>query len=250
MPEGLWSAANREKKAMGEQRSGEELAVAVARMSRTLLAQPSVQSTLDEIVRHAVDLVEGCEEAGVLELDRGSEVRTLAASSDLVIASDRAQQDAGEGPCFDAARRLHEAYRIADMSESQSRWARYAPRARELGVGSMMGFLLWTEEGTLGALDMYSSRPRAFTDSSENAGWILASHAAVALSSARSTAQLHTAMATRSEIGEALGIIMERYKVTGDQAWDVLKESSQQQNIKLRDVAHTIVTTGEIPGAR
>ncbi|WP_432039494.1 GAF and ANTAR domain-containing protein [Streptomyces cucumeris] len=235
---------------MGEQRTWEELAVAVAEMSRTLLAQPSVQSTLDEIVRHAVNLVEGCENAGVLILENRKSVRTVAASSDLVHQSDAAQQDAGEGPCFDAARTLHEAYRIEDMTESQPRWPRYAPKARELGVGSMMGFLLFTEEGSLGALDLYSSRPGVFTATSENVGWILASHAAVAFSSARSTAQLHTAMETRNEIGEALGIIMERFKVTEDQAFEVLKKSSQDQNIKLRDVAHAVVTTGRIPGAR
>ncbi|MEU8824693.1 GAF and ANTAR domain-containing protein [Streptomyces sp. NPDC048636] len=235
---------------MGERRTWEELAVAVAEMSRTLLAQPSVQSTLDEIVRHAVSLVEGCENAGVLVLEGRESVRTLAASSDLVHQSDKAQEEAGEGPCFDAARTLHEAYRIEDLTTSESRWPRYAPRARELGVGSMMGFLLFTEEGTLGALDMYSSRPGVFTAGSENTGWILASHAAVAFSSARSTAQLHTAMETRNEIGEALGIIMERFKVSEDQAFEVLKKSSQDQNIKLRQVAHAVVTTGRIPGAR
>ncbi|QKV90853.1 GAF and ANTAR domain-containing protein [Streptomyces sp. NA02950] len=235
---------------MGEQRSWEELAVAVAEMSRTLLAQSSVQSTLDEIVRHAVNLVEGCENAGVLVLENRERVRTLAASSDLVHSSDQAQQDAGEGPCFDAARTLQEAYRIEDLTRDEPRWPRYAPRARELGIGSMMGFLLFTEEGTLGALDLYSSRPGVFTTRCENTGWILASHAAVALSSARSTAQLHTAMETRNEIGEALGIVMERFKVSEDQAFEVLKKSSQDQNIKLREVARLIVTTGRIPGAR
>lgn len=235
---------------MGEQRSWEELAVAVAEMSRTLLAQTSVQSTLDEIVRHAVNLVEGCENAGVLVLEDRERVRTMAASSDLVHMSDRAQQDEGEGPCFDAARTLHEAYRIEDSTRGEPRWPRYASRARELGIGSMMGFLLFTEEGALGALDLYSSWPGVFTARSENTGWILASHAAVAFSSARSTAQLHTAMETRNEIGEALGIVMERFKVSEDQAFEVLKKSSQEQNIKLREVARLIVTTGRIPGAR
>lgn len=228
----------------------EELATKLAQMSRTLLAQTTVQQTLDQVVHHAVGLVDNCDNAGVLVLSDRSRVSTLAASSALVHHSDQAQDNAGEGPCFDAARETEQVYRIADMNDTENRWPTYAPKARELGIGSMMGFLLFTEEGTLGALNMYSDRARAFTDRSEQVGWILASHAAVAFSSARSSAQLHTAMETRNEIGEALGIVMERYKVTEDDAFTVLKKTSQDRNIKLRDIARAIVQTGEIPGAR
>lgn len=227
----------------------EEFATGLAWMARDLLAQESVQKTLDGVVRHAVSLVDGCEAAGVLTLNNGK-VETLATSSDLVRASDRLQGELGEGPCFDAAWKLQEVYRIADMTERVERWPRYAPYARELGVGSMMGFLLYTEDDTLGALDLYSSAPNAFTERSEHVGWLLASHAAVAFSSARTHAQLHSAMETRHSIGEAIGIVMERYKLDEDQAFSVLKKSSQDQNIKLREIVRTVTETGEIPGAK
>lgn len=113
----------------------------------------------------------------------------------------------------------------------------------------MMGFLLFTEEDHLGSLNVYSSRPNAFDESSERVGWILASHAAVALSSARSHAQLDEAVHTRSDIGQALGIVMERYKVSVDEAFAVLRRSSQDRNVKLHDIALTVAETGEIPGA-
>lgn len=227
----------------------DEFATALARMARDLLAQDSVQKTLDRIVAHAVELVDGCEAAGVMMVE-DKQVRTLSTSDDLVRASDRIQGEIGEGPCFDAARTPTEVYRVADMTETVERWPRYAPEARRLGVGSMMGFLLFTDEDNLGALDLYSSRPNAFTERSERIGWLLASHAAVAFSSARTHAQLHSAMETRHNIGEAIGIVMERYKLDEDQAFAVLRKSSQDQNRKLREIVRVVTETGEIPGAK
>lgn len=233
-----------------DDRAWEDFATRLADMARTLLAQDSVQGTLDQIVRYAVELVDGCEHAGVLVIEKRKRVRTLAATGDLVHTSDRLQQDSGEGPCFDAARRAHEVYRINDMTTTVEGWPRYAPCARELGVGSMMGFLLFTEDDDLGALNMYSAQPKMFTEHSERVGWLLASHAAVAFSSARSHAQLHAALEARNEIGEALGIIMERYRVAEEEAFAVLRKSSQDHNLKLRDIARRVAATGEIPGAR
>lgn len=228
--------------------SWEELAVAMADMARDLLAQASVQSTLDRIVHYAVDTVDGCDEAGVLTLE-GKTVRTLASSNGLVRKSDRIQGELGEGPCFDATRRVKDVYRIEDMTTTVQRWPRYAPYAREMGVGSMMGFLLYTEDDNLGALDLYSYKPRAFTARSERVGWMLASHAAVSFSSARTHAQLDSALESRREIGAALGIIMERYGTDQEGAFAVLKKSSQDHNIKLRDIARRMTETGELPGA-
>jgi GAF domain-containing protein len=229
----------------------EELATRLAEMARTLLDQDTVQGTLNQIVFHAIGLVDGCDDAGILTVTGPrNTVRTLAASSDRVRASDRCQGEVQEGPCFDAARRKHEVYRIADVSTRAERWPRYAPRARELGIGSVMGFLLFTEEDHLGSLDIYSSRPNAFTKTSEQIGWILASHAAVAFASARAHAQLEEAVQTRTDIGQALGIVMERYKVSDEEAFAVLRKSSQNRNVKLHDIARTVAETGDIPGAR
>ncbi|WP_116040874.1 GAF and ANTAR domain-containing protein [Amycolatopsis palatopharyngis] len=235
---------------MTEGREWEDLATSMAHMARDLLYQGSVQETLDRIVTHAVDQVEGCEAAGVLVL-RGGRVLTMALTDNVVRASDRLQGELGEGPCFDAAYHKREAFRIADLTSTEHRWPRYVPQARELGVASMMGFLLFTDgEDDLGALDLYSSQPGAFTDLSEHVGWILASHAAVALASARNEAQLHEAIRTRQEIGEALGILMERHGLTEQQAFAALTKASQDHNIKLREIARTISTKGEIPSTR
>ncbi|GAA2769038.1 GAF and ANTAR domain-containing protein [Streptomyces indiaensis] len=219
----------------------------MASMARDLLAQETVGATLRHITRAATECVAGCDAAGILLL-RGKRAETLAPTDDLVIESDRLQEHLAEGPCFDAARTSvgERVFRISDFTAAQERWPAYAARARDLGVGSMMGFLLYTDDEDLGALNLYAHRPGSFTDDSETAGWLLASHAAVAFSSARSHAQMEQAMATRHTIGEAMGILMGSHRLTEDQAFDVLRRYSQEKNIKLREVARRVCHEGRL----
>ncbi|MFB6552492.1 GAF and ANTAR domain-containing protein [Streptomyces sp. NPDC056405] len=225
-----------------------DYAAQMAELARHLLAQGSTQETLDAIAASAVDVIEGCDAAGILAVRKGRAV-TLAACGDMVEESDRLQGELGEGPCFDLARQGNDArtYRITDMTEPQPGWPRYAKAARALGVGSMTGVLLYTDREDFGALNLYSTRPNTFTEDMETAGWFLASHAAVALSSARTIDQLEHAMETRHAIGEAMGILRERHQLTEDDAFNVLRRLSQHHNVKLRDVARQIRSTR--PGA-
>ncbi|MFF4802842.1 GAF and ANTAR domain-containing protein [Streptomyces sp. NPDC001351] len=213
----------------------------MALLARDLLAQDSVQATLDAIAASAVKLVDGCDAAGILAVRKGRAV-TLAACGRAVQECDRLQGELGEGPCFDLARRKdgERIYRIADMTRPQPTWERFATRARPLGVGSMTGLLLYTDNDDFGALNLYARRPGAFGEDIETAGWLLASHAAVALADARTIDQLEHAMETRHAIGEAMGILMERHKLSADEAFSVLRRISQNHNIKLRDVAQRV----------
>ncbi|TRO60606.1 MULTISPECIES: GAF and ANTAR domain-containing protein [unclassified Streptomyces] len=225
----------------------ERFAVALAEMARDLLAQDSAQDTLDRIVEHAKVLINGCDHAGILTVRRG-EVHALAATSDLVRRADRIQQDLQEGPCFDAVTDRQQVYTIQDLRRPHDRWPHFAPELNKLGMGSAMGFLLFTEDDDLGALNVYSRQPGTFDEAAQRAGWILASHAAVAFSAARTHQQLGHALETRHEIGEAMGILMERHGLTEDTAFKVLKKASQDRNIKLREIARLICETGEKPG--
>jgi transcriptional regulator with GAF, ATPase, and Fis domain len=219
----------------------------LAAMARDLLAQESVDATLGRITASAVELVEGCDAAGILVLHSGK-VRTLAPTEQLVVDSDRLQERLGEGPCFEAARTRagERVFRIRDLTQEQPRWPAFAPEIHRLGVGSMMGFLLYTEDEELGALNIYSRRPGVFTEASELAGWLLASHAAVAFSAARTQAQLEQAVATRHLIGEAMGILMGSHRLTEEEAFDVLRRYSQENNVKLREVARRVCDQGSL----
>ncbi|MFE6196227.1 GAF and ANTAR domain-containing protein [Streptomyces sp. NPDC057838] len=222
---------------MDWQRYAEQMAV----LARDLLAQDSVQATLDKIAASAVKLVEGCDAAGILTVSKGKAV-TLAVFGDMVEESDRLQGELGEGPCFDAARRVdgERLFRIADMTVPQPSWPRFSRAARDLGIGSMTGVLLYTDRQDFGALNLYSRRPGAFGEDIETAGWLLASHAAVALATARTVDQLEHALETRHAIGEAMGILMERHRLGEDEAFGVLRRLSQEHNVKLRDVARRV----------
>ncbi|MFJ7902807.1 GAF and ANTAR domain-containing protein [Streptomyces sp. NPDC096198] len=224
-----------------------EFAEQMASMARELLAQSSVTETLEHITSSATSLVEGCDAAGILLL-HGRRVETLAPTDQLVIDSDQLQEALGEGPCFDAARSRQgeRLFRIHDLTHEEPRWPAYAPQARTLGIGSMMGFLLYTDDEDLGALNLYSHRAGAFNGASETVGWLLASHAAVAFSAARTHAQMEQAVATRHTIGEAIGILMGARRLTEEQAFDVLRRYSQQTNTKLRDVAVKVCEQGSL----
>ncbi|MDH6514006.1 transcriptional regulator with GAF, ATPase, and Fis domain [Streptomyces sp. SAI-135] len=219
----------------------------MASMARDLLAQDSVTATLERITGAATELVEGCDAAGILVL-RDKNIETLAPTHQMVIDSDQLQERLGEGPCFDAARSSYgeRVFRIADLTAEHQRWPAYAPQAHKLGVGSMMGILLFTEEEDLGALNFYSREPGVFTATSETAALLLASHSAVAFSSARTHAQMEQAVATRHTIGEAMGILMGSRHLTEEQAFDVLRRYSQEKNIKLREIARLICEQGTL----
>lgn len=223
------------------------VAAALATMARDLLAQPGVEETLDRVVAHAVDLVDGCEASGILVVEDGK-VHTVAATHALARESDRVQGELGEGPCLNATLDEEQVFRIADMAAAADRWPRYAPAAHALGIGSAMGFLLFTEEENLGALNLYSSRPHAFGPRTEHVGWLLAAHASVAISSARTDAQLREAMGTRQDVGEAVGIIMERHKLTTEQAYDLLRSQARTRHVRLRELARTVLAEGGLGG--
>ncbi|MEU8946088.1 GAF and ANTAR domain-containing protein [Streptomyces sp. NPDC048489] len=221
---------------------------AMAAMARDLLAQPSVDATLERITGSARELVTGCDAAGIL-LVSGGEVETLAPTEQLVTDLDGVQQRLGQGPCLDAARHgvRERVFRISDFTAEESRWPAFVPEALERGVGSMMGFLLFTDDEDFGALNFYSRRPGAFTPASEDSAVMLASHAAVALSSARTHEQMEQAVSSRHTIGVAMGLLMGQMGLTQEQAFDVLRRYSQESNVKLREVARQVCEKGGLP---
>jgi hypothetical protein len=115
----------------------------------------------------------------------------------------------------------------------------------------MLTFQLSVEGDYFGALNLFACTPHAFDEESEGVGAAFATHAAVTLAGARQQADLRTAVGSRDLIGQAKGILMERHKLTADQAFSVLARASQQTNRKLVDIALELSDTGvlaEDPG--
>lgn len=229
-----------EGSALGEGRLAQQL----SEVARELQREDTLQDTLMGIVRAAVDNVPGAQFAGISVVEARRKVSTRAWTDEVVRACDHAQYETGQGPCLDSVYE-QQTFRLSDMRVEQ-RWQQFTKRATELRIGSMLSFQLYVSGNNLGALNLYNSSPEAFSDQSEHVGLLLAAHAAVAMASAQHEEQLLQAMATRDLIGQAKGILMERYKITANQAFSLLIRASQDTNSKLHDVAdHLVATTGK-----
>ena len=222
-----------------------DLAHQLSDLARTLLEEPDVEQTLDAVVHAAVATIPGADYASISAIERRREVRTRAASADLPRRVDQAQYETQQGPCLDTLYE-QETVRLDDL-EREQRWPDFIAQARTLGVGSMLAVQLFVEGDDLGALNLTSSDAGAFDAESENAALLFAAHAAVAMSSAQQQERLRKAVDTRDLIGQAKGILIERFRITGEQAFDLLVRASQRTNRKLHDIAEELVSTGDLP---
>ncbi|WP_247826112.1 ANTAR domain-containing protein [Arthrobacter antioxidans] len=222
-----------------------DLATELAELARGLQQEPDTDAILSGFVHAALELIPGVDEGSVSVVLGRKEIGSRAPSGNLPVRIDALQMETGQGPCMEAAYE-HRTVRVPDMAHEQ-RWPLFARRATEAGARGMLSIQLWVQGDDLGALNLYSYKADAFTDESENVGLLVASHAAVAFAEAEKTRQLHEAVNSRDAIGQAKGILMERHKITGAQAFLVLSMASQRTHQKLRDVADHLINSGELP---
>jgi GAF domain-containing protein len=135
---------------------------------------------------------------------------------------------------------------VRDTIDDQ-RWPRWSPQVAELGLRSVLTVRLFTARSTLGALNLYAGRPGKFTTVDETTARLLARHASIAVATVREASTLAQAVEARMLIGRAQGLLMERFAIDADQAFAVLRRYSQDNNVKLRDVADELVTTRRLP---
>lgn len=212
---------------------------AMAEMAR-LIEQDhaSVDETLAAITAEAVRLIPGADHAGITLVTKNHRVDSRAATDDLPRIIDELQEQCREGPCLDTVWK-HHSVRVVDMATEQ-RWPTFAPAASAKGVRSMLTFRLYTHRDHLGALNLYSDDAHGFDDADDDVGILLATHAAVALVAAEREAQLESALTTRDVIGQAKGIIMERYDLRADAAFTMLVRLSQEWHTPVTELAERI----------
>ena len=218
-----------------------DLAQRMAELARTVAAPRSVEDVLSDVTATALELIEGAETAGVLLLGKGGKFDSVAGTSDLPHLLDELQVKYGEGPCVQAA--LDELIVRTDDFREERRWPLYSAAVVEIGVLSGLSFKLYTSNRTAGALNLFSFKPGAFDAEAETTGAVLAAHAAAAILASRQEQQLESALSTRDRIGQAKGIIMERYGVDDVRAFDMLRRLSQDGNTRLIDVAQRVIDT-------
>jgi ANTAR domain-containing protein/GAF domain-containing protein len=218
-----------------------DLAQRMAELARASAAPRSVDDVLSDVTAAAKELIPGADTAGVLLVGKGGRFDSVAGTSDLPYRLDELQMTFQEGPCVDAA--LDELTVRTEDFRSDSRWPRYSAEVVKIGVLSGLSLKLYTADRTAGALNLFSFQSNAFDARDETTGAILAAHGAAAILASRQGEQLESAVSTRDRIGQAKGIVMERFGIDEVQAFDMLRRLSQESNTRLIDVAQRVIAT-------
>ncbi|GAA1941527.1 GAF and ANTAR domain-containing protein [Nocardioides hwasunensis] len=227
---------------MGREDFQRRLAEAV----RELHDQVDPPHTLQRMVEITPEFFDSCDFVGVslIEPDR---IRTPAATNELLRQLDDSQFELEQGPCYEAIRN-DPVVIIGDLA-TDSRWPIWGrAMVLELGVRASLSFRLFTRhDRSWGALNLYSRTPHAFSEVDVQHGQVVAAMCAVALAKAINDHQLATALESRTVIGQAMGMLMERYGLDEHAAFAAMRRISSQDNRKLRDLAAQIVSDRDTP---
>jgi hypothetical protein len=197
---------------------------------------------LHELIDSGTRHVSGAEYAGITLAERGKAVTSVVATHRYPVILDEIQNQYGEGPCVAAAWQ-HHVMHVEDLSVDE-RWPRYQQYAlAHTPIRSILSFELFVDRDTTAALNFFAHRPHAFGDESIELGHIFATHVALAWSMMRRQDQFRSALASRDIIGQAKGVIMERFNLDAVEAFDLLARLSQQSNTKLFDIARALIDT-------
>jgi GAF domain-containing protein len=206
---------------------------------------PDVDAILGELTEGAVKALPGAQYAGITIASRHGEVRTASATGRYPVLLDEIQQRYKEGPCLSAAWEQH-MIRIKDMADEE-RWPAYCRAATQASpIRSIMSFQLFADHHTMGALNFYAEQPHAFDDDAVELGLTLATHTALAWNLVRRDEQFRSALASRDIIGQAKGMIMERFTIDAIRAFELLKRLSQNSNTALAVVASRLVESAHL----
>ncbi len=227
----------------------DELEQELSEIARALFTSGSVKVALQMTVGLAVSAIDGCDAAGIF-LVRNGAVVTAASSDPIVIELDQLQFANNEGPCLDAV--AHGGISYVEDLVHDSRWPHFGPAAAAAGIRSVLAVRMSAQP--ISALNLYAHLPAAYGATDRAKGVVFATIAGLALDAAGErdddddrVANLQVALQTRELIGQAQGILMERERITSEQAFDVLRRASQHLNLKVREVAQNLVDTGETP---
>ncbi len=228
---------------------GNSAPVSFHTLTRTLLGATTVADVLRAVVDAAGHVVAGADLAGASV--RGSDGAFLgsAATDEVGAELDRVQRAAGEGPSLDAER-TGEPHVAADDLRTETRWPAFTAAASRHGVLAVLatGFLTAGPAQSAGALTLYSRTAGGLTADDRDAALLLVTHGSLAIARCRAVEQadlsrvdLNRAIESRDLIGQAKGILMKRQDISADAAFDLLRRTSQDRNVKVVDLARTIV---------
>jgi GAF domain-containing protein len=224
-----------------------ESLLGTARQLRERLTPGELDDTLRQITAAAVELLPNVQYSSITIFRPGGQLSTVAPTDPLLVDLDGAQYRLKEGPCFDAA--THTDQVVSADLRSDARFPQYGQEAADMGIRSQIGVRLFDTPKSNGALNLYSTQAGAFEDI-ESLSALFANQAGVAIAYAHQIGTLQEAVQTRTLIGQAVGIVMERYDLSDERAFAFLKRLSSHRNVKLRLVAQEIVAATDHAGGQ
>ncbi len=227
---------------LGSRRDAAQFAAALTELA---LNVQSGADPLTVITEGAIDIIPGAELAALVILVGPRKLEACAVSGPLPPHVIALQNEVGEGPCLDATKQLGVVW-VPDVA-TETRWPRFVAGALRLGVGSMMCTPLMVQDRIYGSLSVASATPDAFDEESQAMAAVFAANITLALAGEEWRRNMTIALSSRDVIGQAKGILMERYRVTPDEAFALLVKASQRTHIKLRAISEELCRTGVLP---
>jgi GAF domain-containing protein len=216
-----------------------------ARLSQELMHQGPEEATVQAVVKRAVDVVPGCDMAGVSLRRKRGRVDTVASTDDRVEVCDALQYELEEGPCLDAI--WQDATYLANDLRHDPRWPNWGPRVAERGMGAIIAVRISDARDAVGALNLYATEVGAFDRHALDVATIFGYHAANALVSAHLVDGLESSLRSRHAIGLAQGILMQKYDLDVERSFTVMQRYSNHYNVRLRNLADRIIEHHDLP---
>lgn len=214
----------------------------IAELAKTLHTGDSYDDAalLAAITEHAAEVIPGAQHAGITIIDKHGRIRTAACTNQCAVVLDDLQREHGEGPCLISAC-TQRTVRVDDL-EHDEQFAGFGEAAiAQTPIRSILSLDLFAADHTMSALNVYAERPSAFTNESVQIGRIYATHSALAWDASRRSGQFERALASRDLVGQAKGIVMERFGVDAVQAFELLRRLSQNNNVAVSEIAERLI---------
>jgi hypothetical protein len=200
----------------------------------------AIETTITHVTTAAVELIPDVAHADVLQIFGEDQFESIGATSQTATEVSDAQKRTGQGPCLEAA--SHDCIiRCADLHQ-ESRWPAFCEAATASGIAGLMSFQLYTHDTRKAALNLYGGTPFGFGPDDEAIGAMLATQAANAFIAYDKELQFRSALVSRDIIGQAKGMLMQRFDIDAVLAFEVLTVLSQKNNTPIAEVATDMVT--------
>jgi len=219
-----------------------DVAQALAQAATSMAVRGNPDDTLHAIVLAARSAVPGFNQVSATVVAADGGITTMASTNSLAQDLDSLQYELGEGPCLTALRDRELV--LVQRLELEQRWPRYTPRAVDAGIRSQMAVHLAADDDVLGSLNFYSTARDTIDPGAFHRASLFATHAALALGYARRLEAVHASARTHRLIGQAIGMLVERFEIDDDRAFYYLVRVASAGGLELHKVAREVVDQG------